>query len=87
MCGCVWEKKGLTCYQYHAKCIRAGEHTNGVERYYDLSMYKDSAGFRTGQTGHVPRGLHKKGPPQKQTIFLDIEDVCHTCHSLQVVGL
>ena len=24
-----------------------------------------SAGFRTGHTGHVPRGLHKKGPPQK----------------------
>ena len=24
MCGCVWEKKGLTCYQYDAKCIRAG---------------------------------------------------------------
>ena len=24
-----------------------------------------SAGFRTGHTGHVPRGLHKKGPPHK----------------------
>ena len=24
-----------------------------------------SAGFRTRHTGHVPRGLHKKGPPQK----------------------
>ena len=50
-------------------------------------MPVSSAGFRTGQTGHVPRGLHKKGPPQKQTSFLNIEDVCHTCHSLQVVGL
>ena len=28
MCGCVWEKKGLTCYQYDAKCIRAGEYIN-----------------------------------------------------------
>ena len=28
MCGCVWEKKGLTCYQSDAKCIRAGEHIN-----------------------------------------------------------
>ena len=27
-----------------------------------------SAGFRTGHTGHVPRGLHKKGPPQKYTL-------------------
>ena len=25
MCGCVWEKKRLTCYQSDAKCIRAGE--------------------------------------------------------------
>ena len=32
MCGCVWEKKGLTCYQCDAKCIRAVEHINGVER-------------------------------------------------------
>ena len=30
MCGCVWEKKGLTCYQSDAKCIRAGEYINGV---------------------------------------------------------
>ena len=28
MCGCVWEKKGLTCYQFDAKCIRAGEYIN-----------------------------------------------------------
>ena len=28
-----------------------------------------SAGFRTGHTGHVPRGLHKKGPPQKYVIL------------------
>ena len=28
MCGCVWEKKGLTCYQSDAKCIRAGEYIN-----------------------------------------------------------
>ena len=30
MCGCVWGKKGLTCYQSDAKCrpIRAGEHIN-----------------------------------------------------------
>ena len=27
-----------------------------------------SAGFRTRHTGHVPRGLHKKGPPQKYTL-------------------
>ena len=26
MCGGVWEKKGLTCYQSDAKCIRAGEY-------------------------------------------------------------
>ena len=32
MCGCVWEKKGLTCYQYDARCVglRAGEYINGV---------------------------------------------------------
>ena len=29
MCGCVWEKKGLTCYQSDGKCIRAGEYING----------------------------------------------------------
>ena len=28
MCGCGWEKKGLTCYQSDAKCIRAGEYIN-----------------------------------------------------------
>ena len=28
MCGCVWEKKGLTCCQSDAKCIRAGEYIN-----------------------------------------------------------
>ena len=28
MCGCVWEKNGLTCYQSDAKCIRAGEYIN-----------------------------------------------------------
>ena len=28
MCGCAWEKKGLTCYQSDAKCIRAGEYIN-----------------------------------------------------------
>ena len=32
-----------------------------------LACVYTSAGFRTGHTGHVPRGLHKKGPPQKQT--------------------
>ena len=31
-CGCVWEKKGLTCYKSDAKCIRAEEHIDGVER-------------------------------------------------------
>ena len=29
-----------------------------------------SAGLRTGQTGQLPRGLHKKGPPQKHMFFL-----------------
>ena len=28
-----------------------------------------SAGLRTGQTGQLPRGLHKKGPPQKHIFF------------------
>ena len=28
MCECVWEKKGLTCYQSDAKCIREGEYIN-----------------------------------------------------------
>ena len=28
MCGCVREKKGLTCYQSDTKCIRAGEYIN-----------------------------------------------------------
>ena len=28
MCGCVWEKKGLTCNQSDTKCIRAGEYIN-----------------------------------------------------------
>ena len=28
MCGCDWEKKGLTCYQSYTKCIRAGEYIN-----------------------------------------------------------
>ena len=28
MCGCVWEKKGLTCYHSDTKCIRAGEYIN-----------------------------------------------------------
>ena len=33
MYGCVWEKKGLTCLQYDAKCIRAGDYyINGVKR-------------------------------------------------------
>ena len=36
MCGCVWEMEGLICYQYDAKCIRAGEYINGVERLYQL---------------------------------------------------
>ena len=39
MCGCVWEKKGSTCYQSDAKCIRAGagEYINGVERESDFT--------------------------------------------------
>ena len=28
MCGCVWEKTVLTCYQSDTKCIRAGEYIN-----------------------------------------------------------
>ena len=28
-CGCVWEKKVLTCYESDAKCIRAGEYISG----------------------------------------------------------
>ena len=28
-----------------------------------------SAGLRTGQTGQLPRGLHKKGPPQKHFLI------------------
>ena len=30
----------------------------------------NSAGLRTGQTGQLPRGLLKKGPPQKHIFFL-----------------
>ena len=41
MCGCVWEKKGLTCYQCDAKCIRAVEHINGVRDSLNVSIYKD----------------------------------------------
>ena len=26
MCGCVWEKKGLTCYQSDTTCIGAGKY-------------------------------------------------------------
>ena len=26
----------------------------------------NSAGFRTRHTGHVPRGIHKQGPPQER---------------------
>ena len=32
-----------------------------------ISIVTSSAGFRTRHKGHVPRGLHKTGPPQKQT--------------------
>ena len=28
MCGCVWEKKALACYESDTKCIRAGEYIN-----------------------------------------------------------
>ena len=32
MRGCVWKKKkGLTCYQSDAKCIRAGEYIISTE--------------------------------------------------------
>ena len=24
LCGCLWEKKGLSCYESDAKCILAG---------------------------------------------------------------
>ena len=38
-----------------------------------------SAGLRTGQTGQLPRGLHKKGPPQKH-IFFDMDVSYSVCH-------
>ena len=37
----------------------------GTHMRIDLGMVPTSAGLRTGQTGQLPRGLHKKGPPQK----------------------
>ena len=38
MCGCVWEeKKGLTCYQSDAKCIRAGEYAGRTLQHKPLS--------------------------------------------------
>ena len=37
MCRCVLEKKGSTCYQSDAKCIRAGECINRVERESDFT--------------------------------------------------
>ena len=40
MCGCVWDEKGLICYQYDAKCIRAGEYINGVDILI-VSIYKE----------------------------------------------
>ena len=36
----------------------------------NLAFIGCSAGLRTGQTGQLPRGLHKKGPPQKHIFFL-----------------
>ena len=36
---CFWEKKGLTCYQSDATCIRAGEHINGVVWRDSLIVY------------------------------------------------
>ena len=39
--------------------------TDRMGRRGGVLLHINSAGFRTGHTGHVPRGLHKKGPPQK----------------------
>ena len=41
-------------------------------RYFNMT----SAGLTTGQTGQLPRGLHKKGPPQKHIYFLNIWLYC-----------
>ena len=50
----------------------ARQHLSPPERTEHISerspqneMFRDSDGFRTRHTGHVPRGLHNKGPPQK----------------------
>ena len=40
-----------------------------------------SAGLRTGQTGQLPRGLHKKGPPQKHFFLNKYMAVSYSvCH-------
>ena len=39
-----------------------------------------SAGLRTGQTGQLPRGLHKKGPPQKHIFFKYMAVSYSVCH-------
>ena len=38
-CGGVGEKKGLTCYEYDAECVRAGEYNiiNEVESYCECT--------------------------------------------------
>ena len=46
----------------------------------ELCRHVVSAGLRTGQTGQLPRGLHKKGPPQKHTFFLNMAVSYSVCH-------
>ena len=49
-----------------------------------ISIVISSAGFRTRHTGHVPRGLHKIGPPQKQTfVFKYLGCMSYVSQSLQ----
>ena len=49
-------------------------------RYRMQPTHLASAGLRTGQTGQLPRGLHKKGPPQKHIFFKYMAVSYSVCH-------
>ena len=81
---------------YHVVTFARGVHIYTacsaleINKHSLVSFGGNRAGLRTGQTGHVPSGLHYKGPPQGQTfkiIFLGCISYLSTFSSYIIIAI
>ena len=71
----------IECSGWPGELVQVGVATCGKADAFMKASHipPTSAGLRTGQTGQLPRGLHKKGPPQMH-FFFNMAVSYRVCH-------